>query len=775
MISDALQPLTRHHQFIVYRRESSKTRPGKTDKIPCDYRTGKTASAHDPAIWLNAPTALQIVAAWGNDFGIGFVLTAECKLFCLDIDDCLQSNREWSPKALQVCKTFPGAAIEVSLSGRGLHIWGTYTGDMPLHASKNKALGIELYTEKRFIALGRSEGTTGSALTDRTLALHSAIASYFRAAPAQAIAQEWTIGPCEEWCGPVDDTELLRRAMQSLSGAATFGLRASFADLWQANEEVLGRAYPAEGRPYDCSSADAALAQHLAFWTGKDCARIRRLMEQSKLCRDKWSREDYLPRTILRAVEQQTDIYVDEVQRRQEQIEENLLIGDGSDLLPTAGTFTLEEMLSRFVYVVDGMQVVDRLAPQRIVSLEEWKRSLKASRTALEVKGQFNIDGSQKTKNYATSELWETNTSRNQVHTVTFRPGAQLLTYDPDGRQAINLWKPFERNTAAGDASLFIEHIAYLFGDDAMRFLDWLAHIEQRPGELPHHGWVHISPEHGTGRNWLSSVIARVWKGHVAANFDLSGMLRTGFNGALSRKLIAIVDEIREGGAGARWENAETLKRIVTEEHRTINPKYGRQRMEFNACRWLIFSNHVSALPLEENDRRFNIVRNDAPPKKPAYYGRLYAVLKDSSFVAGVAQLLNARSLVSFNPGAHATLNEAKRDLVEASLSEADRTLRDVLEHWPTDVVLSSTLGQLLAGGVVGGTLTPGHRNALERRGIKPYRSNVKFMGAAVRVSILRNHARWKDADPSVVRSELEKVQYPMLNPRHYLEDHAAT
>ena len=92
----------------------------------------------------------------------------------------------------------------------------------------------------------------------------------------------------------------------------------------------------------------------------------------------------------------------------------------------------------------------------------------------------------------------------------------------------------------------------YLFGDDATRFLDWLAHIEQRPGELPHHGWLHISPEHGTGRNWLASVIARLWKGYVAPNFDLSGMLRTGFNGALSRKLIAIVDEIREGGSGAR-------------------------------------------------------------------------------------------------------------------------------------------------------------------------------------------------------------------------------
>jgi primase-polymerase (primpol)-like protein len=284
MISAALQALMVYRQFIVCRFQPSKTRPGKTDKIPCDYRTGNTASAHDPAIWLDASTALATVAVWGNGFGIGFVLTAECKLFCLDIDNCLQPNGKWSPLALELCATFAGAAIEISLSNRGLHIWGTYTSDKPLHTSKNEALGIELYTEKRFIALGRTESAVGNAVTDCTLGLYSAIASYFPASPARAVTQESTAGPCEEWCGPADDNELLRRAMQSRSKAAAFGGGASFADLWQADEDVLGRAYPAEGRPYDASSADAALAQHLAFWTGKDCERTGSAPSQVCTC-----------------------------------------------------------------------------------------------------------------------------------------------------------------------------------------------------------------------------------------------------------------------------------------------------------------------------------------------------------------------------------------------------------------------------------------------------------------------------------------------------------
>ena len=106
----------------------------------------------------------------------------------------------------------------------------------------------------------------------------------------------------------------LRRAMQSRSTASAFGNRASFSDLWTANASILGVNYPdSNGRAYDESAADAALAQHLAFWTGKDCERIRRLMLQSALKREKWEREDYLPRTILGAIGRQSEVLQDKV------------------------------------------------------------------------------------------------------------------------------------------------------------------------------------------------------------------------------------------------------------------------------------------------------------------------------------------------------------------------------------------------------------------------------------------------------------------------------
>jgi primase-polymerase (primpol)-like protein len=664
---------------------------------------------------------------------------------------------------------FPGAAIEVSQSGCGLHIWGSYSGNMPEHGCKNEAFRIELYTENQFIALGRPESAQGDAAVDCTVGLQCAIVLYFPPDSSQAPAQEWTTVPCPEWRGPTDDDKLLRLAMQSRSGASTFGTRASFADLWNAKPEVLSHAYPAEGRPYDSSSADAALAQHLAFWTGKDCERIRRLMGQSKLVRDKWDRPDYLPRTILGAVARQVCVFpdkahVDEAARRCEQIAENFRIGEGSDVLPLAGTMTLEEMLRQFACILGGKQVIDLDDPRRIFSLDEWRNAFRASMTVMKV------DGAAKGKTYETSRLWERDLRRRQIDTVTFRPGFKLVTQDPHGRQAVNTWKPIERTLTVADVSLFINHVNYLFGKDAARFLDWLADIEQHPGELPHSGWVHISPSQGTGRNWLASVLCRLWSGYVAANFDLSGTLRTGFNGSLSRKLLAVVDEINEGGSNARWENAENLKSLVTAEYRRINPKYGHECVEYNVCRFLIFSNCTSALPLNESDRRFNVVRNDAAPMSSNYYKTLYAALKDPEFIKAVAQFLRTRDISSFNPGEHAALNEAKRELIAASRSEADETLMQLVAVCPSDVIPSSILGALLTG-VPGGKVTPAHRHAIERAGIRTHGARIRVGSVSTRVCILRNHPKWKEADPHEIRAELEKLPpLPFGNPSGYLD-----
>jgi hypothetical protein len=305
VLPEALAALGLYRQFILWMLAE---RDGKQVKLPVDYRTASVGDAHNPYIWLDAQTAITTAAAFGDGYGVGFVFTVNDPFFFVDLDKCLEAdNVTWSPVAMDVLTRVPGAAVEVSQSGRGLHIIGT--GAAPEHSCKNVPLGLEFYTEGRFVAL-TGTNAIGDAGADLTAYLPGLVTNYFPPKGTTRTA-EWSNEPVAEWSGPEDDDELIAKALASGGASNAFGGKAGFRELWEGNVDVLAATYPDEegNRAYDGSSADAALAQHLAFWTGNNCDRMLSLMRRSGLVRDKWEREDYLVRTILRAVSLQDSFY----------------------------------------------------------------------------------------------------------------------------------------------------------------------------------------------------------------------------------------------------------------------------------------------------------------------------------------------------------------------------------------------------------------------------------------------------------------------------------
>lgn len=304
MNNDALAPLKAVPQWILYKKVPRKGHPGKLDKIPHSCLTQKTCDAHDPANWTIYDIAASMSIALGDDYGVGFVLTKNDPFGCIDIDNCLMPDNTWSPFAIDLIKRLPGAAVEVSISGTGLHVlFACDKKALPVHGCKNVKHGVELYTERRFIAIGHP-GAVGNASTNCTEALISVIKEFFPAKNSSLTEPtEWTDGGTD----PANDDALISKMLASNSAAAAFGNKASFADLWNADPIALGKVWPDTSgeRPYDASSADMALACHLAWWCSNDCERIKRLMMRSSLCRDKYDRPDYLRRTILNACSRQ--------------------------------------------------------------------------------------------------------------------------------------------------------------------------------------------------------------------------------------------------------------------------------------------------------------------------------------------------------------------------------------------------------------------------------------------------------------------------------------
>jgi primase-polymerase (primpol)-like protein len=146
-LKDPLKAFTAYTQFIVYKLAPSKNRPGKNEKFPVNYANphGKYVNCLDSTFWTDQETAINAATKAGPEFGVGFVFTSQDPFWCLDIDDCLEPcGTRWSALAIELMAKLKGAAIEISSSRKGLHIFGK--GIAPSHKCKNKTLKIELYT-----------------------------------------------------------------------------------------------------------------------------------------------------------------------------------------------------------------------------------------------------------------------------------------------------------------------------------------------------------------------------------------------------------------------------------------------------------------------------------------------------------------------------------------------------------------------------------------------------------------------------------------------------
>lgn len=607
-----LAPLAAYPNFITYRLVPS-AKPGKTDKLPCDWRTGrvppKDSGGHiNPEYRTDFATAAASLATNGCH-GVGFVFTADDPFWFLDIDGALQPDGQWAPLAHQLCQQFAGAAVEVSQSGTGLHIIGS--GAVPPHGCKNIPLHLEFYTSDRFIALTGAQAT-GNAATDCTATLSQLVPFYFPLGAANTSGpDDWTSEPVPEWDGPRDDEELIRRALTSgdRTAAAAFGGTdgVTFRDLWEGNTDALARRWPESTHgAYDASSADAALAAHLAFWTGKNCERIRDLMYRSALLRDKWEmRGDYyLPRTIVRACGVSSDVAK----------------GMGAPLPapPTAAIveaagMVLRQNAAQFMGVDGQMAHFNKCVYVRSDNKIFCPDGdlLDQSRFDATYGGhQFIMDGLGE-KN--TTSAWEAFTRNRmyaspQCHSLCFRPEHESgAVIDEEGRKLLNTFVPIETPRQAGDSSPFTTFLAKLLPDPRDRdiFLSYAASLVQNPG-YKFQWWPVLQGAEGNGKTLLLRCLSYAVGSRYTHLVDVHKMAKQGinFNGWIQGNLFVGVEEIY---VADRRDFLEAFKSYVTNDRLPVEKKGVDQFTGDNRCNGILLTNHKDGVPITTDGRRYAI------------------------------------------------------------------------------------------------------------------------------------------------------------------------
>lgn len=591
-----LAPLISYPQFIPYKLVPKPN--GKTTKIPLDHRTGAAGDPTDPALWMT----FDQCAAYSDK--IGFVFTKNDPFFFLDIDGAYDAaTGQWSEVANYLVSQFEGAAVEISQSGTGLHIFGI--GHVPEHSCANKPNKLDFFTEQRFCAL-TGLSIRGDIMTDHSAALAVNIPFYFPPNAAVTNNTLWTAEPCDEWNGPDDDDELIRRALKSKSMANRFGDKASFKDLFERNEEVLAKCYTDNHgeRLYDESCADAALAQQLAFWTGNDCERIERIMRRSELVRDKWTRDAYVKRTILRAISGQTSFYNDpkakEAEPRDLEAEAGDLVTEpgvlrsGTQFMPASGQL---EHFKSCVYVSHLHKI---LTPSG--------EMLKPDRFRVRYGGYlFSMDSA---NDKTSKNAWEVFTESQALHfpkvdRATFRPREEPASiFEDEGLSFVNTYVPCPVKRVEGDAAPFYELLAKLLPDDRDRaiLLAYMAAVVQYQG-FKFQWCPLIQGVEGNGKTLLTrAVMAAVGKRYT--HMPPANDINNNFNAwILNKTFIGIEDIYSPENPGI----LEALKPMVTNDYQSATLKGVDQEMADICANFIMNSNYKDAVMKTANDRRFCI------------------------------------------------------------------------------------------------------------------------------------------------------------------------
>ncbi len=608
-------------QFIVHR-----------NKVPVDPSSGLPIDPHQPSAWMTYEAASE---------SPGFVLTDADPYFCIDIDRCYDpATQVWSPLAVQMIDAFRGAYMELSVSGAGLHIWGKC--DKRAVADRaTRADGIEFYTARRFIALGKYlDGSMDGDWTNQVLRVVR------KKGAGELFEAGGVVDPA--YTGPADDEALIGMMLASRGGvAAQFGDKATVGQLWAGDTSK----YPS------ASEADAALMSHLAFWTGRDMPRMDRLFRRSGLMRPKYAeRPDYAADTVSGAAKRCARVY-------------DVVRAVTPPLVSVGEYMTIPDQMERFkgcVYVAADHAVM--VPGGRLLKPETFNVLFGGKEF------QMQGDGGRPTR-----RAFEAFTE-NRAHVF---PRVDARTFRPDlptGAIVDNMVNTYRPSTAVGsdgDVGPFmalIERMMPVESDRAI-LLDWMAHVVQRPANKLQWAIVMQGSE-GNGKSFIGHCLTYAVGEHLTHLPNAKDMTEK-YNDYVEGRILVVVEEIHMEG---RREFLDMIKPLITGQRVEIRAMNKDKRMASNYTNWLFFTNHRDAILKSKSDRRFAVffTSDHDGMRSDIYFPILWDWARAGGFAAVVGYLRN-RVLPLTIPH-RAPRTSSHDEVVDASMGPIEAAITAAIE-----------------------------------------------------------------------------------------------
>ncbi|MEE9393728.1 MAG: DUF5906 domain-containing protein [Planctomycetota bacterium] len=690
MIPDELPPalaaFAAYPQFIVW-KFVPQPEGVKDKKVPIDPGTGAACNPHDASNQFTFNDARDNARSLG--LNVGFAFNAVDPFFFVDVDNALRDG-QWSDVAQWVFASFPGAAFEVSASGKGFHLFGRYEGAFPEHGKRRDDIGLEFYDTVRFVAF-----TFDSMQGDGNLPFNGYVEQFTAAAfPPKPTAElgEWVeAGPVPAARPITDDSKLIARMC---APTLRLGNKAQFADFWSADVDRLAAAFPrqSEEKEFDGQSADLSMASILAFWTGKDLARIERLMRASgfyALRAWKWDpRPDYLQKTILMACASCTGVYGAESAPTAAEAAPRVAAPTVGYALIAADRFP--EFFSGCTYVIGRNRVL--MPNGEFLGSEAFRAHMGGRKFAMEMDCSDDTDNAYKA--FTESRAWPT--ARPQVWSTTFKPqdppGSRYNArgeIDLTGTGAVNTYvTPLDVVSTPGDVTPFLDLLSRQLPDarDFQILLSWMAAIIQYPGCK--FQWAPVMQGvPGNGKTFLAVMLARA-VGAQYVHTPNSGDLDNKFNAWIESKILIIADD----GDMKKQGIIERLTPMITNPRIEIQGKGGNQYTGENCANFIFIMNDKDMIRKTRDDRRFAIFHTAQQSTDDlirdgmdaAYFVQLDRWFKAGGFAHITHYLQNYQIAEEFNPttlAQRAPMTSSTQSAIEESRNTLEQTIQEAIEQ----------------------------------------------------------------------------------------------
>ncbi|MBO6538008.1 MAG: hypothetical protein JJ969_01305 [Rhizobiaceae bacterium] len=302
-------------------------------------------------------------------------------------------------------------------------------------------------------------------------------------------------------------------------------------------------------------------------------------------------------------------------------------------------------------------------------------------------------------------DLWLASKDKVIVGGLRTRPDKPCPTFSEDGATFINTYRRPEFDCTGGDTSLGLEFLEHLVPNREERtwFLQWLSFKYQNP-HIPGPAIVMVAHQKfGTGRGTLFKLLEHLldyrYVRHLSFDTFTGKTYQSQYNEFLANAVLVCVDESSESTDASLFRTKrntyEHLKELVdpSPKRREIRVKGRDNYWALSPTSFIIATNHLDALPLPDNDRRFAVLENGGTNDE-AYWKRVHEWIDNPSNCAAFAHHLSSIELIGYSPYSPPPSFRAKTRMADAAKSDIDRAFELAVKLMPSPVM---TVDQLAA------------------------------------------------------------------------------